>query len=79
LEQIKNFKQRGKGLEERYEAVQDAFRFKREFKHAIEDRYIVLIDDVVTSCATVSECSKVLINNGALKVDVLTCGRNRLE
>lgn len=79
LEQIENIKQRGKKLDERYKSVKNAFIFNKKYRNAIEDRHILLIDDVVTSCATVSECSQILLDNGARKVDVLVCGRNRLD
>ena len=36
---------------------------------------ILLLDDIYTSGSTVDECSKVLINAGARKVDILTLAR----
>lgn len=79
LEQVKNFEMRNLSLDERYAIVKNAFKFNTEHQDEIADEYIVLIDDVVTSCATASECSKILLDNGARKVDVLTCGRNVLD
>lgn len=79
LNQVKKFELRPLSLEDRYQAVKDAFTFKFEFIDDINDAYVILLDDVVTSCATVSECSKVLMSSGALNVDVLACGRNELN
>lgn len=79
LEQVKNYEMRNFTLDERYDIVKNAFKFNTKYRDEIADRYIVLIDDVVTSCATVSECSRILLDNGARKVDVLTCGRNVLD
>lgn len=42
----------------------------------LRDKGILLVDDVSTSGATVSECAKVLIDAGAKTVNVLVAGRN---
>ena len=41
----------------------------------IRGRPVVLIDDVLTTGATVSECARVLLRAGASRVDVLTLAR----
>ncbi len=53
--------------------VKNAFAVKR--KHFIENRIILLVDDVFTSGSTVSSCAKVLKKNGAAKVYVMTIAR----
>jgi ComF family protein len=53
--------------------VKNAFEVKRP--RMIEDKTILLIDDVFTSGATVSNCAKVLKKKGAGKVYVLTIAR----
>ncbi|MCZ6511245.1 MAG: phosphoribosyltransferase family protein, partial [Alphaproteobacteria bacterium] len=41
----------------------------------IEGRRVLLVDDVFTTGATVSECARVLSGAGASAVDVLTLAR----
>ena len=79
LKQVKNIEMRGQGLEERYEEVKGAFELIPMYRNEIKGSYVLLLDDVVTTGATASECSKVLLENGVRKIDVLTCGRNVLE
>ncbi|MBN2539479.1 MAG: ComF family protein [Deltaproteobacteria bacterium] len=44
-------------------------------RRRIEDKKILLIDDVYTTGSTVKECSKILMKNGAEEVAVLTLAR----
>ncbi|HXH68720.1 MAG TPA: double zinc ribbon domain-containing protein [Pyrinomonadaceae bacterium] len=53
--------------------VKNAFEIKRQ--NFIKDENILLVDDVFTSGATVSNCAKVLKEKGAGKVYVLTIAR----
>ena len=57
----------------RLESVKNAFEVKRP--RLIEGENILLVDDVFTSGATVSNCAKILKKNGAAKVYVLTIAR----
>lgn len=41
----------------------------------VRGKPVVLIDDVLTTGATVSECARVLLRAGASRVDVLTLAR----
>ena len=41
----------------------------------IRDKKVLLIDDVMTTGATVNECTKVLMKSGASQVDILTVAR----
>jgi ComF family protein len=65
--------QTGLGRKERMDNIKNAFSVP-EF-HKIEGKRVLLVDDVYTTGATVDECSRVLIKNGAASVDVLTVAR----
>lgn len=56
--------------DERHRNVRDAFRVSSA--HKIIGKRILLIDDVMTSGATATNCAKILLKNGATGVDVLT-------
>jgi len=64
--------------EERREAVRGLYMIYEERKDWIKDKQILLIDDVVTTGFTVSECSDVLIKSGAEQVNVLALARTVL-
>ncbi|WP_235726693.1 ComF family protein [Methylocaldum szegediense] len=42
---------------------------------AIQHRHVAILDDVITTCATVGELAKVLYRAGVLRVDVWACAR----
>lgn len=44
-------------------------------KEGVEERWILLVDDVFTTGATVNECARVLVAAGAQRVDVFTLAR----
>ena len=60
---------------ERAENVQGAFRVPPERKAEVAGRRLVLIDDVLTSGATVDTCARALLRAGAEHVDVLVFAR----
>lgn len=60
---------------QRLKNVIGAFAVKEKCKNLIEGKNILLIDDVMTTSATVSECAKVLKKNGAAKVNILTLAK----
>lgn len=63
----------GMDRKSRAESVKDFFKISAP--RLIENERILLIDDVFTSGATVSECAKILKESGANKVYVLTIAR----
>ncbi|MGL4874562.1 MAG: ComF family protein [Clostridium sp.] len=75
LEQVKEIKeQKTLGVQERLINVQNAFTCKNS--KMIHKKKIILIDDVITTGATVRECVKILKNNDILSIKVLTIGKS---
>lgn len=60
---------------QRADNVQGAFRVPAEEKAQVAGRRLVLIDDVLTSGATVDTCARALLRAGAAHVDVLVFAR----
>lgn len=60
---------------QRAENVQGAFAVPNEAKPFVEGRAIVLIDDVLTSGATINAAARTLLRAGAARVDVLVFAR----
>jgi len=77
LEKTRSQRMSGLTRAERRNAVQGLYTYVDGDN--IKDGRILIIDDVSTSNATASECAKVLLDNGAQKVNVLVAGRNTNE
>ena len=60
---------------ERAANVQGAFRVSPEGTAQVYGRRLILVDDVMTSGATVDSCARALLRAGAANVDVLTFAR----
>jgi ComF family protein len=60
---------------ERGDNIQGAFKVPDTGKAAVAGRRLVLVDDVLTSGATVEGCAKALLRAGAANVDVLVFAR----
>ncbi|HZP44185.1 MAG TPA: ComF family protein [Candidatus Binataceae bacterium] len=58
---------------QRQRNVHDAFRVARPA--AVASRRVLLVDDVMTTGATVDECARTLLGSGARRVDVLALAR----
>jgi len=67
--------QGGLGAAARRRNVAGAFAVHPGRRAALEDRRVLLVDDVLTTGATVSACSSVLLRAGARAVDVLVLAR----
>lgn len=72
-----NLKQSTLKNQERIENVKDVYHVLR--KEKLEGKTVLLVDDIVTTGATVEECSKVLKVNGARKVIVATIARAQMH
>jgi ComF family protein len=51
--------------------VQGAFRLPEKYQSLVAGKRVVLIDDVITTGATVESCARLLLEGGAAAVDVL--------
>ncbi len=67
--------QAGLNANQRRTNVRNAFAVNPRLAGALEGRRVLLVDDVFTTGATVTECARVLNRAGAAAVDVLTVAR----
>ena len=65
----------GLSAAQRKRNVAGAFRIKAAREHIVKDKKIVIVDDVITTGATVEACARVLKRAGAARVDVLALAR----
>jgi ComF family protein len=65
--------QAGLNRGDRARNIENAFEVRRPDR--VRSKRILLVDDIFTTGATVDECARVLLNNGAETVDVLTLAR----
>ena len=71
----KTEKQDGKGVEERYQNVDDAVVVNGKRSNLLKDRDVCIVDDVMTSGATLSACAQACQDMGARQVYVLVLAR----
>lgn len=57
--------------------VGKAFAVRQEMLHAIRGRWVILVDDIVTTGATLGGCAEALLGAGALAVSGLAVARER--
>lgn len=67
--------QGGLSAKARLRNVRGVFEITPARKNSLDGTVVLLIDDVLTTGATVNACSRSLIEGGAAKVDVLTFSR----
>jgi ComF family protein len=60
---------------QRLDNVAGAFRIAEDRKAWLRGRRLVLVDDVLTTGATIEACARVLRRAGAARIDVLTAAR----
>jgi ComF family protein len=65
----------GRSRTERADNIQGAFLVPPDHKVEVAGRRLVLVDDVLTSGATVDACTRALLRAGAAQVDVLVFAR----
>jgi predicted amidophosphoribosyltransferase len=76
LQRVKSTAQQvGLSRSERARNVQGAFTVPAAARPSVAGRRLVLIDDVLTSGATVDACARILLRAGAANVDVLVFAR----
>lgn len=76
IEKIKNtLPQEGLSSELRMKNLHGAFIVREKKKPLIQNKSILLIDDVITTGSTANECAKVLKHAGAKQVSVLTIAK----
>ena len=63
------------GTRQRLSNLRDGFEVRPGCKEAIENRSVLLVDDVLTTGATASACALALKKAGAARVDMLSCAR----
>ena len=61
--------------EERLANVSDAFRVQHTARQRLANTHVVLVDDVVTTAATLNACAAALVAGGARFVSYVTFGR----
>jgi ComF family protein len=67
--------QEGRTRDERFSNMADAFRVPKSRANLVEDREVLLVDDVMTSGATFAAATDALLSAGARSVDVVSLAR----
>ncbi len=67
--------QHGRNRRARFANVRGAFAVRTQYRSRVGDCRVVLVDDVMTTGATVEACARSLRRAGAARVDVLTLAR----
>jgi ComF family protein len=63
--------------EQRLDNVAGSFRIDENRRPVAQAAHVVIVDDVVTTAATLNECAKLLYNAGARIISYVTFGRAR--
>ena len=65
--------------QERLLAVQGAFAVPEICRAKLAGKHVLLVDDVMTTGATIEECTRILLNAGAAAVSIAVVARTGLE
>jgi competence protein ComFC len=68
--------QSSKSYRDRFLHARFAFSIKKEFQNSLQGKYL-LVDDIFTTGASLNECSRILLENGASSVQVLVLARGK--
>jgi ComF family protein len=80
LQRIKNnLPQIGLPRAERLKNVTGAFKLNPKYQHMIDNKHIVLVDDVMTTGATINACTKPLLAAGCKSVRVITLAKTKIS
>jgi len=71
--------QAGLVRKERNRNIVDAFAVNPKHRHILKGKTVILVDDVMTTGATIQECAKVLKASGAEKVYSVTIARTVID
>lgn len=74
-----NFSQTELTFEERQKNVSDAYIVKPEHRKQIKGKTILIVDDVITTCATINEIAKTLLHYGASEVYAISFAHTQLN
>ena len=74
--EINNLPQSLLNKEKRKENVKGVYKVKEKMENMIKGKSILLFDDIFTTGSTVKECSKILKEAGASKIDILTIAKD---
>lgn len=71
--------QAGLTKKQRKDNLRNAFEINKKHQDTIKNKNILIVDDVMTTGATLENCSKILKQHGANKVFVLTIAKTILD
>jgi len=70
--------QTGLSRKERRKNLKKAFSISPSRVKEVENKSIILVDDVITTSTTLQECAKILLNNGAQKIFSVTIAAGKM-
>ena len=73
---VNNSPQSSLNKAERKENVKGVYMFNNQMKINLKNKKILLFDDIFTTGSTARECSKILKDGGASKIDVFTIAKD---